>query len=123
MAIVTHCMLASMAANAGSEIHRCSGTEGVTYTDRGCDRNAQASSLVHVAALGSASDLRPAVDREWPVTLGMSPRMVFDALGRPAETIATLQGRTLVEYWLYRSASGVTRVAFQEGRVSRVDAR
>ena len=32
--------------------------------------------------------------------------------------------RQLVEYWLYRGgAGGVTRVAFQHGRVSGVDAR
>ena len=116
------CISVAGPARAGSEIHRCSSTEGVTYTDRGCEHNAQAS-LVTVASV-SARAFAPAVDRELPVTLGMSPRMVFDALGRPLETIATLQGRRLVEYWLYRGAAGgVTRVAFQEGRVSSVQAR
>ena len=116
------CISVAGAAWAGSEIHRCSSTDGVTYTDRGCDGNAQAS-LVTVASV-SSRDVAPAVDRELPVTLGMSPRMVFDALGRPIETIATLQGRRLVEYWLYRAAAGgVTRVAFQEGRVTSVQAR
>ena len=45
----------------------------------------------------------PAVyGRAIPVALGMSPRMVYDAMGRPLETIATLEGRSLVEYWVYR---------------------
>ena len=39
------------------------------------------------------------------------------------ETIATLQGRTLVEYWLYRGVAGVGRVAFQHGRVTSIDTR
>ena len=74
-----------------------------------------------------ASASTPDVARDRPDSLpiapGMSPRAVFETLGRPVETIATLQGRTLVEYWLYRGASGVSRVAFQEGRVTRVDSR
>jgi hypothetical protein len=114
--------LVATTANAGGEIHRCTDSTGVTYTDRGCGDNAKA--MVFAVALAGPRDLQPAVDRELPVTLGMSPRMVFDALGRPVETIATLQGRQLVEYWLYRGgAGGVTRVAFQHGRVSSVDAR
>jgi len=116
------CMHFSAASIAGNEIHRCSDSEGVTYTDRGC--GAQAQTVLFTVASASPSGLQPAVYRELPVTLGMSPRSVFDALGRPVETIATLQGRRLIEYWLYRSAAGgVTRVAFQEGRVSSVQAR
>ncbi len=115
-------LLGGTTANAGGEIHRCTDGSGVTYTDRGCGDNAQA--LVFSVAMTGTRDLQPAVDRELPVTLGMSPRMVFDALGRPVETIATLQGRQLVEYWLYRGAAGgVSRVAFQHGRVTSVSAR
>ena len=65
-----------------------------------------------------------ASDRAAPVALGMSPRMVYEAMGRPLETIATLEGRTLVEYWVYRGGeSTTTRVAFQEGRVTRIHTR
>src|SRR5688500_1038221 len=115
-------LLVATTANAAGEIHRCSDSSGVTYTDRGCGDHAQA--LVFAVAHAGPRDVQPAVDRELPITLGMSPRSVFDALGRPVETIATLQGRQLVEYWLYRGAAGgVTRVAFREGRVSSVHAR
>ena len=115
------CLQFTAASIAGNEIHRCNDGEGVTYTDRACGAQAQ-SFVLTVASAGPG--LQPAVDRELPVTLGMSPRSVFEALGRPVETIATLQGRRLVEYWLYRSAAGgVARVAFQEGRVSSVQAR
>ena len=120
LALIVACICAPT-ANAGSEIHRCSDEAGVTYTDRGCGEKAHAA--VFVVASAGPRDLQPAVDRELPVTLGMSPRKVFDALGRPIETIATLQGRQLVEYWLYRGTSGITRVAFHEGRVSSVEAR
>jgi len=108
-------------AQALGEIHRCNDSGAVTYTDRGCNATAQAT-VFTVASAGPRD--RPTVDRELPVTLGMSPRMVFDALGRPRETIAALQGRELVEYWLYRGAAGgVARVAFHEGRVSSIHAR
>lgn len=120
--VATACLHVATIAQAGSEIHRCSDGEGVTYTDRGCGNQAQA--LLFTVASAGPRDLQPAVDRELPVTLGMSPRMVLVALGRPQETIATLQGRQLVEYWLYRGvAGGVTRVAFHEGRVSSIHAR
>lgn len=118
--VAAGCVALSLGAHAG-EIHRCVEANGVTYTDRGCGDSSQA--VVMVAAAGPGG-LRPAAERDTGVTLGMSPRMVFDALGRPVETIATLQGRQLVEYWRYRSApGGVTRVAFHEGRVTSVVAR
>jgi hypothetical protein len=108
-------------AQAVGEIHRCTYSGAVTYTDRGCDASAQ--SMVFTVASSGPRDFST-VDRELPVTLGMSPRKVFDTLGRPRETIAALQGRELVEYWLYRGAAGgVTRVAFHEGRVSSIHAR
>jgi hypothetical protein len=109
-------------AAVAADIHRCDDGRGVTYTDRGCAVDARG--VVFNVASVNARDLHAAVDRELPVTLGMSPRGVFDALGRPVETIARLQGRQLVEYWLYRGAAGgVTRVAFQEGRVTSIQAR
>lgn len=116
-------MLVAAHANAGNEIHRCTDGGSVTYTDRGCGAQSDAAVLT-VASLGSARDAQAVVDREVPVTLGMSPRSVFETLGRPVETIATLHGRQLVEYWLYRrAAAGITRIAFQEGRVTGIHAR
>lgn len=72
---------------------------------------------------GSARDEAGTDGRALPVALGMSPRMVYDAMGRPLETSATLEGRTLVEYWVYRSGDGTTPGAFQDGRVTRIHTR
>ena len=110
------------AASAGSEIHRCSESGHVTYTDRGCG-SSEGAVFTLASTAPAPRDANTSVDREIPVTLGMSPRTVFETVGRPVETIATLRGRQLVEYWLYRNAGGITRVAFQEGRVTGVHAR
>jgi hypothetical protein len=112
-------------ASAGNEIHRCVEAGRVTYTDRGCDGGrGEVVAMASAAALSwTARDPLPGDGRATSILLGMSPRMVYETLGRPRETIATLQGRTLVEYWLYRGAAGTTRVAFQEGRVTRIEAR
>ena len=104
------------AAAAGSEIFRCVESGHVTYTDRQCGRGG-----VIVARAGAA--MVSTVDHgtlATPVELGMSPRMVQQAMGRPRETVAALEGSSLVEYWIWRHAGGTTRVAFREGRVSDV---
>lgn len=114
-----------LAADAGSEIHRCTDGGRVTYTDRGCSEQGEVvaiASLTPVSTSTSARDVT-AYGRSTPVSLGMSPRMVYDAMGRPLETIAALEGRLLVEYWVYRHADSTTRVAFQDGRVTRIHTR
>ena len=113
-------LLVAGGAPAGSEIFRCVESGRVTYADRQCGE-----SSVVVARSGYA--MVSAVDRvsppATPVELGMSPRMVQQAMGRPRETVATLQGNSLVEYWIWRHAGNTTRVAFREGRVSDVVVR
>lgn len=107
--------LAAGAASAGTEIFRCEEDGRVIYADRQCGA---ASVLVVATASGIVSS------HGVPVELGMSPRMVHQVMGRPRETVATLEGRSLVEYWTWRhGGGGTTRVAFREGRVTRVDAR
>ncbi len=117
------CAMLSLCANAGSEIHRCLDGGRVTYTDRGCTDHGEVVAVAMAPASTGARDERGVYGRAMPVALGMSPRMVYDAMGRPLETIATLEGRTLVEYWVYRGVGNTTRVAFQEGRVTRIDTR
>lgn len=112
-------LLAAGIASAGSEIFRCVEGGRVTYADRECGA---ASTLVIATASGLVSNPTDAVGAV-PVELGMSPRMVHQVMGRPRETVATLEGRSLVEYWIWRQAGGTTRVAFREGRVTRVDVR
>ena len=107
-----------------AEIHRCLDGGHVTYTDRGCSHRGEVFLVAAMTPVSAtARDQVGASGRTTPVELGMSPRMVYEAMGRPLETIATLEGRTLVEYWSYRSAEGTTRVAFQEGRVTRIQGR
>ena len=116
----------ALAADAGSEIHRCTDGGRVTYTDRGCSEQGEVvaiASLTPVSTSTSARDDVAAYGRSTPVSLGMSPRMVYDAMGRPVQTIAALEGRLLVEYWVYRHADSTTRVAFQDGRVTRIHTR
>ena len=115
-----------LAADARSEIHRCTDGGRVTYTDRGCSEQGDVvaiASLTPVSTSTSARDDLAAYGRSTPVSLGMSPRMVYEAMGRPVETIAALEGRLLVEYWVYRHADSTTRVAFQDGRVTRIHTR
>jgi hypothetical protein len=122
--IFVGCVLLSPFAIAGSEIHRCIDGGRVTYTDRGCSNQGEVLALASVTSVSAnPRDETVAYGRATPVALGMSPRMVYDAMGRPLETIATLEGKTLVEYWVYRSIDGITRVAFQEGRVTRIHTR
>ena len=113
-------LLVAGAAPAGSEIFRCVESGRVTYADRQCG----VSSVV-VARSGYAmvSPVDHAGSLATPVELGMSPRSVQQAMGRPRETVATLQGSALVEYWIWRHAGSTTRVAFREGRVSDVVVR
>jgi hypothetical protein len=118
------CALLSSHVIAGSEIHRCIDGGRVTYTDRGCSSQGEVLAIASVTSYSAnPRDEAFAYGRATPVALGMSPRMVYDAMGRPLETIATLEGRTLVEYWVYRGIDGITRVAFQEGRVTRIHTR
>ena len=118
------CLLPAVAL-AGKDIYRCDVGGRITYTDHGC--TGQGEAAVVVAMLPASAGTSTAFQSErldaLPVVPGMSPRAVFETLGRPVETIATLQGRTLIEYWLYRRTSGVGRVAFQDGRVTWVDMR
>jgi hypothetical protein len=123
--IIVGCAFLSLAASAGSEIHRCVDEGRVTYTDRGCTDQGEVVAVVAMASVAAngSGPTDGAYGRALPVTLGMSPRMVYDAMGRPLETIATLEGRVLVEYWMYRGVDGTTRVAFQDGRVTRIHTR
>jgi hypothetical protein len=129
LALVAACLLPG-AALAGKNIYRCDVGGRISYSDQGCTGESEA---VVVAMLPASTDT-PNVhtptssvqgDRTngLPIVPGMSPRAVLETLGRPVETIATLQGRMLIEYWLYRGTSGIGRVAFQDGRVTRVDTR
>ena len=118
------CLLPAVAL-AGKDIYRCDVGGRISYTDHGCTGQGEAAVVVAMlpASTGTATVQNDRPDA-LPVVPGMSPRAVFETLGRPVETIATLQGRTLVEYWLYRrTTSGVGRVAFQDGRVTWVDTR
>ena len=117
---VVAAVLAAGSAGAGGEIYRCVDNGRVIYADRACGGVealvvTSAAGIVGVSSDGPASAV--------PVELGMSPRLVHQAMGRPRETIATLEGRSLVEYWIWRNAGSTTRVAFREGRVTRVDVR
>ena len=123
-ALVAPLLIAAGAVSAGGDIHRCIESGRVVYTDRAC---AGQGEVLAVAGMVPVTNLsRDTVDSyvpSLPVTLGMSPRMVQDAMGRPYETVAMLEGRALVEYWVYRHHGEVTRVAFQHGRVTRISAR
>jgi uncharacterized protein DUF4124 len=122
--VIAGCAFLSMAANGGSEIHRCVDGGRVTYTDRGCTSGEVVAVIAMAPAAANSNGLADdTYGRAVPVSLGMSPRMVFEAMGRPLETIATLEGGTLVEYWVYRSIESTTRIAFQEGRVTRIHTR
>jgi len=121
--LVAACLLLPGAARAGKDIYRCDVGGRITYTDHGCADQGESTVVAMLPASASTPDFARDRTDSLPIAPGMSPRAVFETLGRPVETIATLQGRTLVEYWLYRRASGVSRVAFQEGRVTRVDSR
>lgn len=126
------CFVCTGLAQAGPDVFRCIEAGHVTYSDRDCGGERSVVALVRPdlitpssATAASMAGPRFAEDRVVdeslsPVALGMSPRRVLLAMGRPIETRATLQGRTLVEYWFYRGADGRTRIAFQEGRVTGV---
>lgn len=118
------CLLPAVAL-AGKDIYRCDVGGRITYTDHGCAGQGEAAVVVAMlpASTGTSTAVQSDRPDALPVVPGMSPRAVFETLGRPVETIATLRGRTLVEYWLYRRTSGVGRVAFQDGRVAWVDTR
>lgn len=112
-----------LAANT-AEIHRCVDGGRVTYTDRGCSQQGEVIAVAGMMTVSTTSrDDVNAYGRATPVVLGMSPRMVYETMGRPMETIATLEGRNLIEYWTYRGIEGITRVAFQDGRVTRIQPR
>ncbi|HVF63969.1 MAG TPA: DUF4124 domain-containing protein [Casimicrobiaceae bacterium] len=122
--VVTFVAAASLAvpqAFASNTIYRCNEAGATVYSDRPCSAQSQAVALSSVSAVSftqrSESDFGAL-----PVALGMSPKAVFQAMGRPRETVAMLQGRQLVEYWLYRGAHGATRIAFEQGRVTAVAA-
>jgi hypothetical protein len=118
--LVAAASLFAGSAGAGGEIFRCVEHGRVTYADRECGANSVVLSQSGDYAITNVSFGYGGAS---PVELGMSPRMVQQALGRPRETIATLEGSSLVEYWIWRGANTTTRVAFREGRVSRVDVR
>jgi hypothetical protein len=105
-------------ATAGGEIFRCIDSGHVTYSDRECG-----PASVVLAQSGDFAGVNVSRGGASAVEIGMSPRMVQQAMGRPRETVATLEGHSLVEYWIWRDATATTRVAFREGRVSRVDVR
>ena len=117
--LVAACLLLPGAVLAGKDIYRCDVGGRITYTDHGCANQGEATVVAMLPASASMPDFARDRTDSRPIAPGMSPRAVFEALGRPVETIATLQGRTLVEYWLYRGTSGISRVAFQEGRVTQ----
>ncbi len=125
-AIAAGCALVSFAASAGSQIHRCSDGERITYTDQGCSAADEGVRVVASTQMSTPDRVlaEPVLSSHaTSAALGMSPRKVYETLGRPLQTIATLEGKTLVEYWVYRGNDGTTRVAFQEGRVTRIHAR
>jgi hypothetical protein len=112
--------IAGATAHAG-DIHRCMDGDRVLYTDRPCGAGARTVVLADLTPVATA----PASDavEPVPVTLGMSLRSVHEALGRPYETIARLEGRTLVEDWIYRAPDATMRIVFRQGRVTGVTMR
>lgn len=111
-------------AHAGNEIYRCMDGPRITYTDRSCGEQGSIVAVGPLATLSSAvhGDASAGYPANSPLALGMSPRSVHQAMGRPIDTVATLEGRTLVEYWRYRGSGGTIRVAFEDGRVTRISA-
>jgi hypothetical protein len=120
--LVAGSALLSPGVDAGNEIHRCIDGGRVTYTDQGCANRGGVMIALAPSWTTARNDGR-VHGRATSILLGMSPRTVYEVMGRPRETIATLEGRTLVEYWLYRGIDGTTRIAFQDGRVARIDVR
>jgi hypothetical protein len=48
----------------------------------------------------------------------MSPRAVYQALGRPVDMSVRIEGIMPVERWWYRTPDGMLTVTFRHGRVT-----
>ncbi|HVE51052.1 MAG TPA: hypothetical protein VNG69_15740 [Casimicrobiaceae bacterium] len=119
MAIASLVLVAEAAA---SNVYRCQGRTEVVYTDHPCaagviidtgpTRLKQTSYAASMQLRGAMADI-----------VGLSPRNIYDRLGRPREMNVTIDGIVPIERWFYRTSDGMMAVTFRHGRVSDVTTR
>ena len=116
-------VLSFASAGHAADVYRCVSGDGVEYRDQPCAEHARAT-LVAAAPAGAhlvfvqgqpLGNVAPAADG--PVTAGMAPRAVYQALGRPTEMNVRIEGILPIERWWYRTPEGTLTVTFRHGRV------
>lgn len=110
------------AGASASDVYRCQRPNEVVYTDHPCAAGViidtsptqlkQASYAASMHLRGAMADI-----------VGLSPRNIYDRLGRPREMNVTIDGIAPIERWFYRTPNGMMAVTFRHGRVSDVTTR
>lgn len=125
--------LATASAVQAGDVYRCIDGGQVEYTDRPCGDavplmiDANRAGIVLARAqppgivLAQARIGENAVPASaTPVMAGMTPKLVYETMGRPREMNVRIEGITPVERWSYRTAEGSVTVTFRHGRVASV---
>jgi hypothetical protein len=117
----------STAAGAGG-VYRCTENGRVSYADQPCGHDAVAMPAPPHAISIAGSDDRsyvgdPTATALTPVAPGMSPKLVYQAMGRPRSMDVRIEGIAPVERWYYASDGATLAVTFRHGRVSQVTVR
>ena len=117
----------STAAGAGG-VYRCTENGRVSYADQPCGHDAVAMPAAPRAVSSVGADDRsyvidPTATALVLVAPGMSPKLVYQAMGRPKAMEVRLEGIAPVERWYYAGDGGTLAVTFRHGRVSQVTVR
>jgi hypothetical protein len=117
----------STAAGAGG-VYRCTENGRVSYADQPCGQDAVAMPAPpHTISIVAADDrsygVDPTTTAAAPVAPGMSPKLVYQAMGRPKSMDVRIEGIAPVERWYYASDGATLAVTFRHGRVSQVTVR
>jgi hypothetical protein len=111
----------SLCDRASAEIYRCTVDGRVVYTDHPCGvqstkipiepappaRSIEAVDLQNEANLGR-------------IAVGMSAAQIEQAWGRPAEITIERDSGGSADHWTYNRAGELTKISFQNGKVSRI---
>ena len=124
MSLVTSLAAACAMAHAeAGGVYRCVNDGEVEYTDRPCAQatvvqidTSRAGVVLAQAQLADRAEPLAAA----PVVAGMSPKVVYETLGRPRAMAMQLDGIMPIERWSYRVAEGTLVVTFRHGRVASV---
>lgn len=116
-------LLLTVSWPAHADVYRCDDHGRVTYADRPCSTGQAVPVVLPPEPVGVSIASRARGEGAAPILTGMSPRSVYELMGRPTRMVVRLEGIAPAEHWLYRTGDGTLAVTFRYGRVAQVAMR